>query len=121
MASSIGVALLATTLTVRLSAHLGELTAPVDDAARTAASFAAYQDVFWVAAAVAALGVVVSLFVRNSEAAASRGIPAPEPTVPVTPAGTAVPVTPVPGTPVSGTPVSGGKSPAGTALGEATA
>lgn len=79
VAASLGVALLATTLTVRMASHLESLASTAGEAARTAAAFDAYQDVFLVAAAVAVLGVIVSFRVRDEEAAASRGKPAPEP------------------------------------------
>jgi EmrB/QacA subfamily drug resistance transporter len=78
VAASVGVALLATTLTVRMTSHLADLAANATATARTGAAFAAYQDVFVVSALVAAFGVAVSLFVRDDEAAASRG-PAPAP------------------------------------------
>ncbi|WP_392425844.1 MDR family MFS transporter [Barrientosiimonas humi] len=83
VAASLGVALLATTLTVRMTSHLDSLASTAGEAARAAAAFDAYQDVFLVAAAVAVLGVIVSFRVRDEEAAASRGKPAPEP-VPTT-------------------------------------
>lgn len=73
VAASVGVALLATTLTVRLADHLAALAPGATQAARTAASFAAYQDVFVVSAIVAALGVALALAVRDDEADASRG------------------------------------------------
>ncbi|CAG7572848.1 EmrB/QacA subfamily drug resistance transporter [Barrientosiimonas humi] len=79
VAASLGVALLATTLTVRMTSHLESLASTAGEAARAAAAFDAYQDVFLVAAAVAVLGVIVSFRVRDEEAAASRGKPAPEP------------------------------------------
>ncbi|BDZ57685.1 MDR family MFS transporter [Barrientosiimonas endolithica] len=83
VAASLGVALLATTLTVRMASHLDSLASTAGEAARAAAAFDAYQDVFLVAAVVAVLGVIVSFRVRDEEAAASRGKPAPE-TVPTT-------------------------------------
>lgn len=73
VAASVGVALLATTLTVRLADHLAALAPGATQAACTAASFAAYQDVFVVSAIVAALGVALALAVRDDEADASRG------------------------------------------------
>lgn len=79
VAASLGVALLATTLTVRMTSHLESLASTAGEAARAAAAFDAYQDVFLVAAAIAVLGVIVSFRVRDEEAAASRGKPAPEP------------------------------------------
>lgn len=79
VAASLGVALLATTLTVRMTSHLESLASTAGEAARAAAAFDAYRDVFLVAAAVAVLGVIVSFRVRDEEAAASRGKPAPEP------------------------------------------
>ncbi|OYN96281.1 MDR family MFS transporter [Enemella evansiae] len=85
VAAGVGVAVLATTLTVRLASHLGALAEPVTEAARVQAAFAAYHDVFLVGAVLAALGVLVSFWVRDSEAAASR-TPAPAKAVdPVTP------------------------------------
>ncbi|NNM47218.1 MDR family MFS transporter [Knoellia koreensis] len=85
VAASVGVALLATTLTVRMTSHLADLAVDASATTRTAAAFAAYQDVFVVSALIAAFGVAVSLLVRDHEAAASRG-PAPVPADPIEPA-----------------------------------
>lgn len=67
VAASVGVALLATTLTVRMSQRLGaEGVDPVS------ASFGAYHDVFLVSGLIGVFGVALALMIRDADAAASR-------------------------------------------------
>lgn len=65
VAAGVGVALVATTLTVRSASRLGALPAGADAAAVQAATFNAYHDVFFVSGMIGVLGVVIAWFLRD--------------------------------------------------------
>lgn len=67
VSSSLGVALLASVLTNRLSAH----SAVLGDAATSGGAIDAFHDAFFVSAILAALGGVVALLISDKEAAAT--------------------------------------------------
>ena len=72
VAASVGVAMIATTLTVRTSQRLGALDQGATSAATTAAQFGAYHDVFLVSGLIGLFGVALALLIRDADAAASR-------------------------------------------------
>ena len=78
VAASVGVALLATVLTVRTADRAEALSATADAAERVNAAFAAYHDVFLASVLIGLLGIALSLFIRDAEADASRSS-APKP------------------------------------------
>ncbi|MFF4414550.1 MDR family MFS transporter [Streptosporangium sp. NPDC001559] len=72
VASAAGVAVVATLLTTRTESRLGDLGSRAADlAGRQEALFAAYHDIFLITAALALLGFLISLRVRDSDAIAS--------------------------------------------------
>ncbi|MFD0885316.1 MFS transporter [Streptosporangium algeriense] len=72
VASAAGVAVVATLLTTRTESRLGGLGSRAADlAGRQEALFAAYHDIFLITAALALLGFLISLRVRDSDAIAS--------------------------------------------------
>ncbi|NUW46091.1 multidrug efflux MFS transporter [Nonomuraea rhodomycinica] len=78
VASAAGVAVAATLLTTRTESRLGELGShAADHANRQEAIFAAYHDIFLITAALALLGFLISLRVRDSDAIASMRPPHP--------------------------------------------
>lgn len=81
--ASFGVALLATVLSNRLAAH----GATLGDPSTTLAALDAFHEAFIAAAALMVLGLIASLFVRDSEAAATmrraEALPAEEEIAPV--------------------------------------
>lgn len=81
VAAGVSVALMATVLALRTDSRLGDLGPDAADAALAAANIGAFHDVFWTGAAIAAVGLLLALLVRDSEAAASRR-PAPAPSRP---------------------------------------
>ena len=70
VASSIGVALLATILAERTAAHLAGAD-PTDPAARANAALAGFHDAFLGAVVLALIGAVFALFIHDEDAAAS--------------------------------------------------
>ncbi|WP_405485768.1 MDR family MFS transporter [Nocardia sp. NBC_00511] len=78
IASAVGVAVLASLLSIRLSTRLGALSDTADAAARHTAALSAYHDAFLVTAAMALLGIVFAIFVRKVPANAPE--PDPDPT-----------------------------------------
>lgn len=79
VAASVGVALLATVLTVRTAARADAVASTATSAERVGAAFAAYHDVFLASGLIGLLGVALSLLIRDAEAQASRGgTPRPE-------------------------------------------
>lgn len=71
-AQAVGVAVLTTVLVSRTTAYVSDLgPAAADPAQVTAAGLEAFHDAFLAAVAFAVLGVVASLFIRDSDASAS--------------------------------------------------
>lgn len=71
VAAAVGVALVATILTLRTEQRLGGLGPMVTEAARQDAMLSAFRDTFVAALVVAALGLLIALRVRDADAAAS--------------------------------------------------
>ncbi|WP_312719801.1 hypothetical protein [Mobilicoccus sp.] len=65
VAASLGVAVIATTLTVRTAVHVADLPAQASAAQRSAAVFGAYQDVFLVSGLLGILGVGLALLLTG--------------------------------------------------------
>ncbi|WP_415854949.1 MDR family MFS transporter [Sinomonas sp. G460-2] len=80
LASAVSVALMATLLAASASTRLGSLGAAATEAERAAASFGAFHDVFWASAAIGALGLLLTLRVRDGDAAPSRRASSGDPT-----------------------------------------
>jgi EmrB/QacA subfamily drug resistance transporter len=80
VASSLGVAILATVLTSRLKTHVATAVASAAPAAKQAAaqhaSLLAFHDAFFVAVAVGVIGVVSSFLIHDQDAAATMRQPA---------------------------------------------
>jgi EmrB/QacA subfamily drug resistance transporter len=74
VAASFGVAVLATTLTLRMTAHDAQLGNPLTQSG----AVAAFQDAFFVAAALAALGAVACLLISDRLALTTGPRPAPD-------------------------------------------
>ena len=72
LAGAVSVAVMATLLAVSTHTRLRALAAGAGEAARAAAGVSAFHDVFWVSAATGVAGLLLTLRVRDNEAAASR-------------------------------------------------
>ena len=72
LAGAVSVAVMATLLAVSTDTRLRALAAGAGEAARAAAGVSAFHDVFWVSAATGVAGLLLTLRVRDNEAAASR-------------------------------------------------
>ncbi len=75
VASGISVAVMATLLAVSTQLRIGGMDSGASESARTAAAIGAFHDVFWAGAAIGVLGLLLTLLVRDSDAAASRRTP----------------------------------------------
>src|SRR5204862_4845247 len=75
VASSVGVALLATVLISRTHAHVDETVAAAGNSALSHATLLAYHDAFFASAVLAAIGMVFTLIIRDADAEASMRAP----------------------------------------------
>ena len=71
VASSFGVAILATVLLSRTATHINSLGGVIDEAARRHATLLAYHDAFFAATVLGVLGILFALLIHDEDAAAS--------------------------------------------------